>query len=620
MKRIIILLTAIFLLSAALPPLTVYAAAYEDAVDFQITLNADGSADFTETHTVAFLDGQDFTRYGRIYIYPSERAMDGWFVTVDGEEWERLDRPDNDERPDGSFAIEYNDAGAVVTMYHRSKNLRRTFSISYHVENAVNLYDDAAEFFWNLTSSNEISTVNELTARVTVPGGLEMREEDFRIWAHGPLNGVFHRKGSNTASLSVSDVPNSNPVDIRIIMPPELFTGGKVVRENVLDDILGQEQELADRANTERAEYEELQRRWAEEAQIYEQWRNDHPIRAWLGDLAYDIFHFAGEDFSGILLIIFIFGAFPFALILAYIDTRKTRKKNERMRLKPAVSPDYYRSLPDRRPPALAGWLAGFYGGKRAGNQFTATLMDMTLKGHLEMRREGRDILLIPKESGGPILAHEQIILDMVDTARGETPSVTIRSFQSYIRRHAEWAVNKRDLFAASLDEQLGQQIETKLTGHGKRTKKAKAIFLLISSLVGFFIIGILLNGIDFGRLNPLASMLIGLVIGFVWGAIILFVTGGNRIFSQLPQKDEDSLALWQAFGRFIDDFTTFDEKELPDISVWKEYLVYAVALGKGEKLIRKLALHYPHLQHIEDGTYYSCMLINGQFDDKVFT
>lgn len=534
MKRTIILLAAIFFLCAVLSPLTVYAAAYEDKVDFQITVNPDGSADFSETHTVSFYGSQEYTRYGRIYIYPPERAMDGWFVTVDGEEWKRLDRPDNDGRPDGRFAVEYNDEGAVVTMYHRSKNRPRTFSISYHVENAVNLYDDAAEFFWNLTSKNEISTVNTLTARVTVLGGMEMREEDFRIWAHGPLDGVFHKESANTASLLVSSVPDSNPVDIRIVMPPGLFTGGKVIRESVLDNILGQEQELADRANIERAEREERDRRWAEEALIYEQWRKDHPIRAWMDDAAYAIFGFINEAVSSTVLFISIFGAIPFVFVMSSINTRKNKKKREGMRLKPTVSPEYYRSLPDRRPPALAGCLAGFYEGKNAGNQFTATLMDMTLKGHLQMRREGRNIFLIPKESGSPLLNHEEIILDMIDGARDEAPSITIRSFQSYIRKHAEWSVKKRGLFAASLDEQLDQQIEATLIAPAKRKKKAT---LLISSLVGYFIIGILLSGLDFGYIIPMAPKLIGLVIGFVWGLILLFATGlGERFQAVIPE------------------------------------------------------------------------------------
>ncbi|MGM9554640.1 MAG: DUF2207 family protein [Faecousia sp.] len=55
-----------------------------------------------------------------------------------------------------------------------------------------------------------------------------------------------------------------------------------------------------------------------------------------------------------------------------------------------------------------------------------------------------------------------------------------------------------------------------------------------------------------------------------------------------------DDLALWQAFGRLLEDFTTFEDKELPEFSVWREYMVYAVAMGHGRKVAKALAVKYP--------------------------
>ncbi len=34
--------------------------------------------------------------------------------------------------------------------------------------------------------------------------------------------------------------------------------------------------------------------------------------------------------------------------------------------------------------------------------------------------------------------------------------------------------------------------------------------------------------------------------------------------------------------------------KELPEFSVWREYMVYAVAMGKSQKVAKALALKYP--------------------------
>ena len=61
-----------------------------------------------------------------------------------------------------------------------------------------------------------------------------------------------------------------------------------------------------------------------------------------------------------------------------------------------------------------------------------------------------------------------------------------------------------------------------------------------------------------------------------------------------LDQQSEDDLALWQAFGRFLDDFATFEDVERPEFSAWRKYMVYAVAMGRGRKVAKALALKYP--------------------------
>ena len=71
-----------------------------------------------------------------------------------------------------------------------------------------------------------------------------------------------------------------------------------------------------------------------------------------------------------------------------------------------------------------------------------------------------------------------------------------------------------------------------------------------------------------------------------------------------MEQQSEDDLALWSAFGRFLDDFTTFDQKELPEFPVWRDYMVYAVAMGKGQKVAKALAVKYP--EAFSEGTISS--------------
>ena len=64
--------------------------------------------------------------------------------------------------------------------------------------------------------------------------------------------------------------------------------------------------------------------------------------------------------------------------------------------------------------------------------------------------------------------------------------------------------------------------------------------------------------------------------------------------YTRLSSEGEDQHALWLAFRNFIEDFTTFDEKELPELALWERYLPYASALGVADKLITQLKIRYP--------------------------
>ena len=608
MKRKIIFLVALILVCCSLFPAQVMADAREEAVDFHITINPDGSADFIETHTIEFSDSWDYTVYGRIYLYPEGRSYRNWAVSVDGKTWRQLPNADEDNRPDGSFAVEYNAEGAVVTMYHRTNNANRAFTLSYRVENAVNIYDDTAEFFWDLSSRNEISTIGEMTAKVILPESLT--EDQFRIWAHGPLNGTFTKDGGNSASLQVEYVETYNPVDVRIAMPVEAFSGGYLIGGKFLQNILDEEQGLADKANAEREEYERQQ---AEFLRQQKEWERSHPFQAWINKQ---------EGLNTAIFLISLYGVIPFAFIYVFISQLANKRKINKMRHKSEVTPRYYRSLPDKRPPALVGYLSEYYSsGKDYGNYYTSTLMDMSLKGHIAMRASGKDTYIELKESAVPLLPHEEIIYGMLVYA-GDGYPVSLKQFQKKINRQPDWAIAERNKFNSAVKEQFKENVSTE-DYTKKRTFKNTLTTLLILGVIGFILLGPFLAAYfdlywTFGQ--RILAKLIGFGIGVLWGIVISGINSSKKIIL-LSAKDEESLTLWQAFGRFLDDFTLFDEKDLPEFTVWKDYLTYAVALGKGTKLIKELALRYPSVMNDlgQDGTYFAVLCHSGHLNSSLF-
>ena len=68
----------------------------------------------------------------------------------------------------------------------------------------------------------------------------------------------------------------------------------------------------------------------------------------------------------------------------------------------------------------------------------------------------------------------------------------------------------------------------------------------------------------------------------------------------------------WNAFKNFLNDFGTFDIKELPEIALWERYLVYATIFGLAKKVQKSIEVKIKELG-MDESTYtttYSNILI----------
>ena len=66
-----------------------------------------------------------------------------------------------------------------------------------------------------------------------------------------------------------------------------------------------------------------------------------------------------------------------------------------------------------------------------------------------------------------------------------------------------------------------------------------------------------------------------------------------------------DSIKLLDAYvnlKKYMEDFSLLDEKEVPDLTLWEQYLVYATTFGISEKVLKQLKMKFPELQ---DDNYF---------------
>ena len=66
--------------------------------------------------------------------------------------------------------------------------------------------------------------------------------------------------------------------------------------------------------------------------------------------------------------------------------------------------------------------------------------------------------------------------------------------------------------------------------------------------------------------------------------AAIIFIVYIGTI-KRKSEKGIEDYTKWKAFKKFLNDFGTFDTKELPEIILWERYLVYATIFGLADKV-----------------------------------
>ena len=408
MKRSLRRILCLFLVMLFIPLFSLTASAEDSgavlkSLDFSIVLMENGSAYITETREVVFSGDNELTRYRVFNLFTGPRVFSDWEVSIDGTSVRQLDAPDNDNRPENTFAVEDGDGKNTVSIYFRQKGSgTRVFQISYRVENAVKLYSDVGEFFWNLTGENGISDIGRLTATLPVPEGVP--DEDFLIWAHGPLNGSFDKQPDGSAFLQIENVSLGTIVDIRCTLPADCFNGGWEQQGEGLDQILEKEKELSDSANAKREEEErkkaEQEAYWAERRA----WEEAHPvlhsIERFCGGVMSTVWDFLTEyGFIAIIIIIFAIPVLALTGVLSLIMRILKWINKKRFRKHPTNSPQYYRDLPDDRPAPAVDRLVHFYDGKSSlSRQLSATLLELNLKKLIHFQTTAGDATILLNE------------------------------------------------------------------------------------------------------------------------------------------------------------------------------------------------------------------------------
>ena len=496
-------------------------------------IHVDGTTHITETWQIDF-DGK-FSRYERIIPLNNGEKITDLKVYIDGRLAQPLDYPD-DRRPAGYYYVSHYSDEMVIAIYMDAYYETKTFKIEFTTNKATLCYKDVLEFNYNMVGDEWNYEMNYVSGTITFPQ-VANQHEDIYVWGHGPANGSVEVTSNSTIFYSCEDLPENTSLNIRLLLPSTLFKMEKINKE-FLEEIVQEEA------------------KYAKEETARQKWQL---IKLYV----------AGGLGSTIGL---------FSIVFLWIKRRKIKNA-----IKPIEAPEYYRDLPSDLTPSEVIDLMNYVGHDfNEKNKFSSTLMSLSLKGLIEFeeyetqglfgsKTKTKMLVLDNEEAFNQLKEHEKILYKFIEVV-GRDGETTFEEIDHYTNTRPRYCKDQLDAFRESSHtsiEQLGY-LDLRLNTGG----------LLVHSLI----ITIL------GAISIAYIPLFGVPL-LICGVICIFLSGTTKRYTQ---KGADEVALWEAFERFLKEFTLMDEKELPELVMWEEYLVYATAMGIGEKILKQLPEKYP--------------------------
>ena len=223
----------------------------------------------------------------------------------------------------------------------------------------------------------------------------------------------------------------------------------------------------------------------------------------------------------------------------------------------------YYREFPDPFGPEIVGYLLH----KQISNQdLSASILNLIYKkaiGYEEINKKDYKFIHLHQSN---ITETEEKLLDWMF---GETEEITLKTLQK------EAKISYDDFLTKYNRWKVAAEKEGKRYHFFEDSTKNKVLSSMYS-LLGLFL-GIICIGYSvFGIISVFAS-----VISFVY----------FMVYQKRTKTGNESYRKWIGLKNYMIDFGNMKEKELPEISLWEKYLVYAVSLGCAKKLAKTMEI-----------------------------
>lgn len=576
----------------------------------------------------------------------------------------------------GVYKLTVSDYGADFKIFCPSTK-NKVFYMEYTIEDAVVVHNDIAELYWNVMGTGYEERIADFQVLIHLPE----EDNDVRIWTHGPLSGVNAIINKKTLSFKDRNVYPYTAETVRIMFDKELVPQAtKKSGVNGRENILKYEASQADMANAQREkkrlekintasssvirlkespsmynynialkDVNELPGNTSEKeemlSEIYSlrdtvniEWKNR--IESYISyldlnddytTLSADIIRieeYIDEGFDEEYKIIYGEQLVPYknelykkereihttsvigAIILAGVGIVFCGKDSfKQLKDKKAFNQKYYRDFPNGYPPYVIEYLMK---GRVTNLSVSATILGLIANKVIKIEEKpnsrGKNyvvLVYVDEKYNGTDAENE--ILKLLFNKVGKNGRCNLETLKNYGKKSeskAKSIINSIDKFKNyAIKESESMNFFEKSKG-----KALKIIYLIMMALTA----NVSLGTID-GEIISVRYVLVCLLLSIT----LFFMTITSK-----KRTPEGALeySKWLAHKRFLQDFSKFDEKELPEIKLWEKYMVTATILGCADKVQKAMKLKIANVSEYDDNFFMDMYLINSMNRDLTRT
>ncbi len=435
--------------------------------------------------------------------------------------------------------------GKSYKMYYAGKDESIAFMLTYTIKSAVVLHEDIAELYWTFIGENYDDEINNLQIKVHLPK--EDNSKYSRVWAHGDITGTIFKTDDKTILATMKSLEKNHPVDLRITMDKSLITDPTYLNKTdkvALDEIL---------------EVEE-QRALLTEQQIKKVQKITKIVTL----------------VSGVFIIFLVIW-----WIYAYFHYDKEYKSSFKNKYNREFIDDYNVEVIDY-----------LMKGTITPNAMTASILNLIYKKNIKVeeiktskKTKEYEFTLVNRDN---INETEEVLLDFLFETVGQNNVFTTKQLQNYAKNNSSYLTFqskysnwlncvRKDALQCNFYEKNGIPIVV-------------AIFtLLISVLISFMVFYYSIRSV-------LGYLVFPLAFAYLFYSLMI---------KKRSKKGNEDFVRWQAFKNFLKDFGNFSQKELPQISLWERYLVYATIFGLAKEVEKAMKVKISEFNYQETSNFY---------------